>query len=177
MLLNIAQFAGRNDIEPMFGTISLPMMILSCLPSAIYTFKYFGIRQFSITCQRMNRPLRTNLIWMFFSIFFCIFFLKFKKSICLSIFLFIFFLGLCRKILPAIFIFYSCAKFAPSIITIFCAVIFVKFRNWFNRLAFRTEFCLNYIRHNFLLYRELCLEPLIRPILMCGSFYYKRQYN
>jgi len=44
--------------------------------------------------------------------------------------------------------------------TAFSVAAYVKFRNWFNCLAFGTAFCFNWFRHFRFLNKRSCLEPV-----------------
>ena len=71
-----------------------------------------------------------------------------------------------RKI-PAI-----CAYFTIGVAAIFVSSVFMVIRQWFDFLAIRATSCYDCLRHDFLLIRKLCSEPVLGHVPGAGLLYY-----
>lgn len=163
--------ANRNNVKPTFWLITW-MMILLCLIAT------------EITLQSVNSSHLASLNSVIYSIFgfSSIWVARFKTSSSCSIFNFAI-LSLLIVLLVAFLVCF--AFFALRIIflidfstnntfrmiTIFAIFMFVKFRKWFDLLAFRTSFCLNWFSHSLFLYKRLRLEPVAAHTVV-GSAYF-----
>jgi len=179
-----------NNIKPIFRKVT-PMMILLCWMVSIMTKQ--GIRTRKLTNS-------DSLIYSFDG-FHLIRIAGKKTFCCFSVHSFAFLalvisLISCFALFALFITFYCCllrcfaffsfliffnifqeANFALIMQSIFSTSILVKFRNRFDLLAFRATFCLNCLRHYFLLYRKFCLEPVAVHTTAVGSFYYRMLNN
>jgi len=79
------------------------------------------------------------------------------------------FLGLAVLVLK-----FKATEFAPTIKTIPRSPIFIKGIESKYRLAMRTFFCFNALRHDRYSYNGYCLEPVTSTELIIGSHYYSK---
>ena len=185
----MTQDTSWNNIKPMLGFVSVPMMILLGGLRAVMAEQKFGRNQFASIDSINYSSSGFNLIWMtsivtFLSCFvfwcFSTFFICFAISSFALLGLFIMFLIIFirRFALFCLTTFLSCfaksrfaffgfliftpARFTIDLKPVFTSSVFIKFRQLFELLALRTSFCLNCLRHSrFSLNSErLCLEPV-----------------
>lgn len=179
-------FTNRDYVKPMLRCIT-GMMVFFCLLWAIMALQSIGARHFASSNGVVHGISSFQLFWMMgikaffadFSIIFTLFsFPVTNLASPVSNFAF-----LCLPILPTVhFTVFCLSVFFPIVqktdftmrfVSILFSAIFVKFGQWLGFLAFRTSFCYDLLRHDFLLTRKLCLEPNTRPVLVSGSFYYR----
>lgn len=182
MVSNITLFTTWNYIKPMFWHITLMMMPLRCLFSAIYALKIFSRGNFVISKSIRNGAMcfKSIIILSIFHLslfaFFAlrISFLPYSNPmfIFLAIQFSIFFIFFCLLIFPAGNVM---TFFTISCITIFHSSISVKFRKQFDLLAMRTSFLYDIISHIRFLSKRLWSELITRYILAVGSFYYRME--
>lgn len=163
---------NRYNIELVFRHIAFVMMIYLGWMFSILTLQSIGAGNFTssnspIYSTYSFSPFRVSneVAFIFFLVssftFWC--FLIFLNSFETSSFAFFSFV-----------IFYRIqflAGFAVALKSFSFA--FVKFRSWFELLAFRTAFRYSLLKHYFLLNRKFCLEPVAGYAPAIGSSYYK----
>lgn len=172
---------NRNNIKPMFRFITFVVMIMlsglrtenaeqkswrnqfACINCMIYSFSRFVFFRMFFACKLLIEFAFFTLIIFICPSFFCKFtffrlripFMRQFSRFCFAIFS----------------LFNRLTGFAIILIT--CCSVFVKFRNRFEVLAFRTTFCLNCLRHDlFLLKKGYCLEPVTGYAPVVGSLYF-----
>lgn len=69
------------------------------------------------------------------------------------------------------------AYFTVSLMAIFSTIASVKFRKRFNLFTFGAFCRYDLFSHCLFLYKRYWLEPFARPILVCGSSYYKGEFG
>lgn len=175
----------RNHVKPMFWGVALVVVILLCLlatrtPQSIWTGQFTTSDSIIkiLPCLILFRILKAVTFITLFFIIFSLFgfspilhiFTEIRFTLCR---LTMFSLAFASKFFAffILFIFFS-ADFTSAFITTFCRIVFMKFRNWLDLLATATGFGYDLFSHNQLLYSWLRLEPVSRPILVSGSFYF-----
>ncbi len=184
MNFNMAFFANRLNVKPVFFGITFVMMIFFCCGFAKSAFKSMDRRYFSRFNQWLNSIIcsvsfnmrsvilpssNTRTFPTFFS-----FFILFLVCCCfwsMPIFFGILFALFCYAKFSLIFsLVLSVTILARGLPTIKGFLVFKKFRQRLNFLASTTSFCFNTLRHGFSPLKS-CLEPNMRPILVSGSSY------
>ena len=161
----VATHTGRNNIKSMFGFITW-MVIFLCLCLAIMTL--FSANRWDLSGT--HRIVNSSFCFFAFGIFMIItvheqlscFFTSFglATSPC-TVFAkrpSLIFFCICRIAFPA----FTC-------VTVFMSQLLTKFGQQFRFLAPGTSFEYNLLRHDCLLGRQLCSEPMAGPILAVGS--------
>ena len=167
-------FTSRNYIKIMFRRITKIMMVLLCRFGTIMTEQKFGRNQFTSNNSVMNNVAcfppfgMLNVIAFFIlSLSYFAFFglsitflcgLTFSASIITIISFSVYSSAL--FCLAIFFYAFQVANFTRTYISILIVCLFVKFRNWFDLLAFSTLFCLNCFSHSLFLCKRLRLEPI-----------------
>lgn len=162
--------ANRNNIQIMFGIISIVMMIMFCLFGATHTFEVICRMYFVLLNSTSNNRIGFNFIWILPVIFSCSFCMNtpaiFTNSVLLGLFwikcsifsgvhfiLMFAFFGL--TIFLVVFfvvctvtfslLVWSCTYFAKTCIAIFTTTVFVKSRDRFSVLTTRTSLSSNHV--------------------------------
>ncbi len=164
---------NRNNIKPMLFSMAVPMMVFFSLVGAIMAFKlcWFGqisFYNFVIYCTSCFSALWiTNVIQSRLLLIVC--FTPIGFVILLAGFNYVSTTYFGRIIILTRDI---RAFFAIVSTSVFSTFIFVKFRQWFDLLAFDTFSYYDLLGHNRLLIRRLWLEPVSGDIPVSGSLYY-----
>ncbi len=158
---------NRNKVKPMFRGVAFVVMIMFC-GFTTNTLQSIRADQFTGSNSVIDSIDSFNPFGVLLTIFLCVLAVCDFAFIGLAILLRTFalcgsaFFGLSIGLL---------ARFALAMKSLSFGFIFVKFQKRLNFFARRTLFVYDLLRHNFLLGRKLCLEPLqIR--YLCGLFYY-----
>lgn len=169
---------NRNHIEPMLWGITGMMILLGGL-WAIMTKFSIGTRQFagsnsviygiiSFSLFRMSNAETFITSFPFFALMIalcsCLAFFRFKVTN--YAFTVYFFATFCLMVLPL-------ARPTINLKSIIFYPVFVKFRSWFDFLAFRATFRYDFGSHNQLLRSWLRLELVARYALAVSSSYYR----
>ena len=158
MLFSVAFTAGRNNIKPMFGGITVPMMILLCLFGAIMTFESLG-RGKLVRHNGVSNCIAGLFLFGIFALFALVVLVVFFFALwCLVVF----------AIGPALG-FFACfgllvgfhggnvAAFTPTVQPIAHAPVFAKLRNRFDLLALRAILHYDLVGHNFTSFKVMFL--------------------
>lgn len=163
----------RNNFKPVFRCVTLVVMILLCWFWAVMAlqrrrFGYFASQDYII--YSVSGP---NLIWMSVieTLFCCFAFLTLFVTFFCSFALFALMINSLVEFVFFSLLIRSSANFTTTFKSIFMGYIVMKFRNWFDCLAFRTLFCLNCLRHGLFPFQKgSCLEPIAAHTAV-GSLY------
>ena len=178
---------NRLNIEPVFYCISKMMMIMLCLfptyPAMIHPCR----KKLSMRYRIANRIVGLESFWMRCVVFFHTitiisftifgqtpFLISFSAGMlsffALGIFLVTFFSDM--------FPFFGSSVFSAGIVFAFPTIStpFSKFRQWFNRFAFRALLCYDVFSHDFTSLK-LWLKPFSGLIPAYGLFYYSNSMS
>ena len=135
-------FTQRNNIKPMFRQVT-PVVVLLCLFAAD-------------TLHSLNEKQSTGSYGILNNVFCPSSFKMFKTKSFFNPLLICFAdLGL-----PICFDVFFMANCALILVSVFHCAVFAKFVKWFSFFATTADFGYDLLRHNLLLTRRLCLEPI-----------------
>ena len=189
--------ANRDNIEPMFRFVAMPMMVLFCLRRAIMALQSIRPEQSAGSDGMIDSVMSFISFGMTNMVAFCYDFAFFALSITFSCGLAFF----CRCITRPGFVTYDLTLFALLVtflisfaffaLPIFFGILqttslafrkmqvfgfrmFIKFRDWFDLFASMTLFRYDLLRHGrfSLNVKRLCLEPYAPPVGVFGSLYF-----
>ena len=174
---------NRNYIVPMFWLITKVVMIIYCwFFQAFYTGKSFWRRHFSIKYSSKDYVLGFYFFKIIGTIFSCVsacyqsVFFCLTKTFKISFYSHYTFFALSTTLMyfSTFWTFpkKTLTQFALTLWPIITLWSFVKLRDGFNFLAFRTSFCFNWFRHGLIPYIKSCLEPVSGYIPVSGLLYY-----
>ena len=145
----------RYNIKPIFRGVTQIVMVLLRRFIAKSTQKRRNTRQFTRTNSTTNRFASFNFILISLAVFSTSYAKVFRMFLTMPPIMLI-------PIMSAFVFFgiYLETFFTPSSIAVFSVRLFIKFRNRFNLLAFRTLLCLNCLSHSLISDIKLWSEPV-----------------
>ncbi len=179
MVSIITSSTNRNDIKPMFTVVTVPMMILCGLLTAISTLEVFGFWQptsFESIFNSAMRPEFHTVLPISFALLFAFIALSVSPiPFCNSGFILLA-VQLSFYFIPVGLLIFCASKimtsFAISCKSVFLTSVFVKFRRGFDLLAFRAAFQYDCLRHILTSFKSMFKAVCgLRPA--DGLFYYR----
>ena len=186
--ITMARNTNRNNIKPMLFFVTVAMMVLLGLFGTVMALQGINSWQFASlrsgahsTFCLLSIGISSVITFMSFNLnnstFFALFIL-FLVGFEMFTFLLISFLGslpfCCLFVLFAIL---QPTEFALISIAVLINVLLVKFRKWFDILAFGTSFRYDFVRHLLLLIRSKCLESIAVYTIAVDSSYYMADWG